>query len=514
MSAQSRTYNTIANSFYGILASAITIVLNFVVRVVLVRQLGEEINGLNSLFLSITNVMLLMEMGIGSAMIIHLYEPVKQNDVLMIKGIMAFYRKVYRYVALIFSLLSLLVAFFLLEHLITTTLPMRRVRLYFILFSCSFTIDFLTYYKRSLLYAEQKNRISSLVTAGCEVVFRTLQIFVLLIYQEYALFIILLSIEKLSANLMSSYFVNKDFPYLKQHNTTILPKEKRQAIFATVKPLMVNQTANTVQQSSSSILISILLGSISIVGYFGNYLLISSVVMLAYSQLGGAFTTSFGNLATENDTWRMQMVYKKSAFILDWIACFCCSAFMVCASDFIHVVFGANFVLDAGSVFLIVLNMLVYLINIPVISVQNAMGLHRYDARNMVFQALSAIVLGYGLGLLWGMHGILLGTLLSIVAFTLLAKGVIIGQVAMGFERSDYLKFMGGEVIKILLVTASSFVLCIMISLPSSIWSIVIYFVIAALLSVTIPALLSFKTYEFKETMHMLKSMINKVLHK
>ena len=78
---KSRTYNSIINSLFGIGASAITVVLNFFVRIILVRQLGAEINGLHNLFQSILSVMSLMELGISTAMIIHLYEPVKNNNI-------------------------------------------------------------------------------------------------------------------------------------------------------------------------------------------------------------------------------------------------------------------------------------------------------------------------------------------------------------------------------------------------------------------------------------------------
>ena len=69
---RSRTYNSILNSLFGIVASVVVTILNFVVRVVLVRELGEEINGLHNLFQSVINVMALMELGISTAMIIHL----------------------------------------------------------------------------------------------------------------------------------------------------------------------------------------------------------------------------------------------------------------------------------------------------------------------------------------------------------------------------------------------------------------------------------------------------------
>lgn len=56
MKEKSRTYNSITNSIWGIASALITVVLNFVVRIVIVRALGEEINGLHNLFQNTINV--------------------------------------------------------------------------------------------------------------------------------------------------------------------------------------------------------------------------------------------------------------------------------------------------------------------------------------------------------------------------------------------------------------------------------------------------------------------------
>ena len=148
MDTRSRTYNSISNSIYGILFSAVTVFLNFFVRIVLVRELGEEINGLHNLFQSITSVMLLMEMGISSAMIIHLYAPIKNHDIEEIKGIMGFYKKVYLYLAIAFMTVSILVSIFLINKLVKSSLPLNTVRIYFLLFALSFAFNYLTQYKR------------------------------------------------------------------------------------------------------------------------------------------------------------------------------------------------------------------------------------------------------------------------------------------------------------------------------------------------------------------------------
>ena len=190
MNTSSRTYNSIVNSTIGLATSAITVALNFVVRVFIVRQLGEEINGLNSLFQSIISMMALMEMGISSAMIIHLYEPIKKKDQDTISGIMSFYKRIYYYVAFSFALVGVLISQLLIERLVTSSIPIDLVRIYFLFFTACFVGNYLTYYKRSLLFAEQKNRISTGITAVCEIIFRGIQIVLLLQWQNYILFLL------------------------------------------------------------------------------------------------------------------------------------------------------------------------------------------------------------------------------------------------------------------------------------------------------------------------------------
>ena len=510
---KSRTYNSIINSLFGVGASAVTVVLNFFVRIILVKQLGAEINGLHNLFQSIVSVMTLMELGISTAMIIHLYEPVKTNDVDMIKGIMSFYRTVYRSIAGIFLAVSVFVDIFLMDRLVTTTVDMALVRLYFLLFGLSFVANYLTYYKRSILFAEQKNRISMGVTAACEVAFRTVQIVLLIVFHQYIIFLLLWIAEKATSNTICAIYVNKRHPYLRNNHAT-LAEEKKRAIFDTVKPLVVNQAANTVQHSAKSILISMLLGNISIVGYYGNYQLIISMFEMVYTQFGGAFTTSFGNLAVENDKKRMAAAYKKAAFVMDWVACILCAGFFVCIQDFIMITFGSSFVLNVISVLSLMLNLVFYLINIPIISIQNAMGLHRLDASYMVVQAILSVLLAYIGGILFKMPGIFFGLLIPLILFTTIRKGIVITKEALGMDRKDYLVFVGFELLKVLLTVVASQSICSIISMQASILSFLIKGIIAVSMGIVIPGLLSFKSTEFKYACGLAKKFTLRILPK
>lgn len=508
MKEKSRTYNSITNSIWGMLSALITIVLNFAVRVFIVRALGEEINGLHNLFQNTINVMALMETGVSSAMIIHLYGPIKNKEINTIKKLILFYRQLYFGIAMGFLTIGLIVDICFLGHIVHTTIDMKAVHIYFLFFSLAFFANYLSYYKRSILFAEQNNRISIISTTISQVIFRGTAILSAVLTHEYLYFLVFLICEKICSNLICNMYVNMHHPYLKHIKSEKLEKEKKDAIFKTIKPLFVNQASLTVRNSANSILISMLLGNISIVGYYGNYQLVISTVQLLFSQMGGAFTTSFGNLATENNRERMYSAYRKSCFIMNSLAFICCAGFIACIQDFIDIVFSSNFVLNFRSVLILVFSMLIYLVSIPIISVQNAMGLHSYDAKAMIIQAMTAIVWGYEAGKFWGMEGILIGLAVPTVIFTLIYKGIIISRVAFGIKVYKYLKDMLSDLLKGIIIIGTVAVLCKYLSLNNTMATMLLKGIASIVISGFLIILFSFKNTYFKETLSLLKNAL------
>ncbi len=63
-----RKKNAIRNIEIGVLNKTVTIICPFILRTILIRELGTEYLGLGSLFTSILQVLNLTELGMGSAM--------------------------------------------------------------------------------------------------------------------------------------------------------------------------------------------------------------------------------------------------------------------------------------------------------------------------------------------------------------------------------------------------------------------------------------------------------------
>ena len=506
----SRTYNSIVNSVVGIFATIITIILNFFVRIVIIKQLGEEVNGIHSLFQSITNMMALIEAGFSTAMVIHLYKPVAEQDKNKIIGIIKFYRKVYIVISIIFILIGLFVNAFFIDDLVKSSIPISQIHFYFLVYMLITPVNYLTYYKISILYAEQNNKIYFIISTISQLIFRMLQIILLFKFKSYSVFLILLILEKITCNLICSKYINKNNPYLKEKNNIELSKKDKKAIFSTVKPIFISNIASNVQGSTKEILISMLQSNVKYVGYFGNYQLITSTAKLLFSQFGGAITSSFGNLAVENNQNKMYEAFKKVSFILNWIAILLCSGFICCIQTFIFLAFGKNFVLPNPVAILIVLELYIYLLNIPIISIQNALGLHKEDQYIMIFQTIASAFVGYFLGRKYGMLGVLIGLLIPQFFLTLINKRIVIYKKAFNIKKNIAIKSILLELLKGIFVCLISISICSLIRTNYIIVNLILKGLISILITFIMFYILSKKSQYYQESINLVKKIIRR----
>lgn len=483
MQAVSRTSQAINNTVYGVIASAITVILNLVLRIIIVDCLGDQINGLHNLFLSTISVLSLVQTGFSTAMIIHLYKPILNHNELRICELLNFYKFLYKRVALIFLTLGIIVDIFIIDKIVTTTIDMTMVRFYFFLFIMSYFVNYSTYYKRSILFAEQKNRVSILATMLSELICRGIAILLIVLFKQYYLFLLMLIVDYYVGNKICSIYVDKHHPYLKKYKTAILSVDYRKQIYKTVKPLMVNQISDTVQKASNSILISMLLGNVAIVGYYGSYILITSTVQLLMSQFGGAFTSGFGNLAAENNESQMAEVFNKGLYVVGAISIILCVSVFGCIQDTILLLFGSSFVLPLSSVSIIIGTLFITILCVPIISVQNAMGLHRLDSSYMVIQAIVAVTLGYIGGKLYGMNGILLGLMIPAIALTLIRKGYVIEHTIFPNIKKHYLKNISIILFQFIIILGIVLFLCHLIYVNILVLNIIIKGIIGFVVS-------------------------------
>lgn len=96
------------NSIWGILSQIVVCVLSLFSRRVMIDTIGVEGVGLNAFLTSIITMLSLAELGIGTAIVYHMYLPLANGDTVQIKRLMNFYKTVYRAIAAAILVLGLI----------------------------------------------------------------------------------------------------------------------------------------------------------------------------------------------------------------------------------------------------------------------------------------------------------------------------------------------------------------------------------------------------------------------
>ena len=113
-----RTKNTARNMLWGLIEKLLQLVLPFVTRTLILKLIGEQYLGLNSLFTSIISVLNLADLGFGTAITFSMYKPIADNDEHKLCALLGYYKTIYRVIGGIVLGVGIAIMPFL-KHLIT-----------------------------------------------------------------------------------------------------------------------------------------------------------------------------------------------------------------------------------------------------------------------------------------------------------------------------------------------------------------------------------------------------------
>ena len=117
-----RTKNASRNIAFGITLKLYQIIMPFIMRTVMIYFMGVQYLGLSSLFSSILQVLNLVELGVGNALVFSMYKPIVEDDTEKICALMKLYRKYYRVIGLVIAAIGLVLTPFV-PYLVKNDLP-------------------------------------------------------------------------------------------------------------------------------------------------------------------------------------------------------------------------------------------------------------------------------------------------------------------------------------------------------------------------------------------------------
>jgi len=406
-----RAINSIKNTGVALLCNLISVVIGFVAQKAFLQTLGLEYAGLNGLFNNIVSMLAIAELGIGTAIVYHLYKPIAEKDISRIKTLMQFYKVSYRVIALIVLILGICIMPFL-HSIVGETSAYESIYAIYALFLADTVISYLLTYKRSILYANEKNYVVNLVHIGYLLLMNALQIATLYIFQNIFIFLGIKVTCRFLENVVITIIANKKYAYLKEKQVEPIDTKTKTDIFTKVKGLIFHKVGGFLVLGSDNIIISVLFG-VKTVGLYTNYSMIVTAIENLLSQVFSSITASIGNLLVEENSEKSYQTYKRLLFFNFVTVTFCTIAFLQLVEPFITIVYGAEYVLPVVVALTIAIKFYFQNMRKTMNGFKEAAGVFYEDRYIPLIEVAVNIVTSVVLGKLIGLAGVFIGTAIS-----------------------------------------------------------------------------------------------------
>lgn len=409
MKNHSRTENSIFNIAGGALFRVIGMFCPFIIRTIIIQVLGVQYLGLNSLFSSILTVLSLSDLGIGGALGYQMYQPIAEGDKNRVCALLKIYRDCYRIIGLIILVLGFVLVPFL-PYLVSGDFPsdINMYALYFIYLANTVLSYFLFAYKKSLLDANQKTGIESLIASATSTVMYIAQIIALFFVRNYYAYAVIIPLSTLLLNIIRSVIVGRLYPEYVCKGTVEKGFVKKLCI--KVRALVGHKIGTTIITSSDSIVVSSILG-LSVLGEYGNYHQIVASLISLIGVIYSSITASIGNSLIKLDKKHVEKNFNTLTLLNSWLVGWCSVCLLVLFQPFMKVWMGEELLLSNTTMVMFVIYFYSWLVRRIGLTYKDAAGMWEQDFWKPYVGSIANLVLNIALCKIIGVAGVVIATI-------------------------------------------------------------------------------------------------------
>lgn len=516
---ESRTKNSLLNFASSIGAQMLMMLMQFVVRTVFIKTLGENYLGLSGLFSNILNLLSLAELGVGNAIIYRLYEPVARDDRRRITILIHFYRKVYLLIGLVIAVIgaALIPALPLLiknyERL--QELHINAVLVYGIFLFQSVSTYWFLAYKQIIIGVKQKQYYATVIGYGFTIGSSILQILLLLLYPNFILYVFIAVFSGILQNLIIARFADKKYPYINDDVPEKLGSDEVRSVFKDCGALMIYKINNVVVKSTDNIVISSFLG-LGQVALYSNYYIFYTTITSLYKKVVVAVGHSLGDLHATHDLDHEYEVFRIMMFVSAILGGTSFVGISTVADEFVLKWLGEKWVLAQPVSILIGLELYTAVFKVFLSKYRTTMGLFQQAKFRPVAGMLINLVISVLLVKPLGVTGVLIGTVAADWLTFMWYDPLIIHR--KGFEnRFPVFRYYGRFLLNFAVssaVCALDMLICRHFFVGHGWFSVIVHAIICSVTTPIALLLISLNTPESAYCFQMAKKLAHTIRHK
>ena len=339
--------NTVNGIFFGGINKIVTIVMPFIIRSIIIHQIGAEYAGLSGLFTSILKVLNMAELGFSSAATFSLYKPIAEEDTDKVCALLCFYRKIFYSVGAIVLGGGLLLIPFL-HLLIDGSYPadINLKVIYIIYLIDSAASYFLFSYKNMILNAYQRVDVITIISTVTHMVTYAIQILLLIVFKSFYAYSVLIVACSVANNLFTARYVSKKFPQYTCKGKLV--KAEKKNIIKNTYGMLLFKICQVTRNSLDSIFISAFLGLTAVAIYDSYYLIFAGIVSIQFiireSMKGG-----IGNKIALNSPEKNHQDMLVFMYLYAWLSSICTACMLCLYQPFVKLWVGADMMLDEAT---------------------------------------------------------------------------------------------------------------------------------------------------------------------
>lgn len=417
----SRVHKSLLNAKVNLVFYFLSLFFAFFSRKTFLDCLGAEFIGLTGTLGNILGYLNLTELGISASIGYFLFKPLQSNNRQEIQEILSLLGYLYNWIGSIIFVSAFIISLFFPLIFAKTALGLGIIYFSFYSLLGSSLIGYFINYRQILLSADQKNYLVAIYLQSANLIKIASQIFLAYTYQNLYLWVGIEFLFGLIGCIVLNWKINKEYPWLKVNKKQgkLLLKKYPEVITKT-KQVFIHKIKDFILTKSDELLIFLFV-SLKMVAFYGNYMIIINKIILLFLSITGSVGASVGNLVAEGNKKHMLKIFWEYTTIQHTIAASLCFSLYNFLEPFIAHWLGSEYIMDHRILILLIIYIYIANSRSAVDSFNYAHGLYAD-----VWAAWTELIINVSItiicGLKWGIIGILLGKITSLIPIVVIWK--------------------------------------------------------------------------------------------
>lgn len=384
---------SLINVGVSIFFKVILLVLALMARRFLIKYVGNEANGLASLYASIVGFLSVAELGVGSAITFCMYKPIVDDDTTKVSALYRLFTKLYFVIGGIIFAGGLIIMPFL-PHLASGSTEGVNLYFTFLLMLVSTVLSYMFSSKTSVINAYKNNYITTSINSIGLTIQYALQILMVCLFHSFELYLACTIFSVLIQWGATSVYFNKKYKNIREIKVSV-DDDTKSSVIKNVKAMFMHKIGAVLVNTVDSLIISAFIGVV-ILGKYSNYTTIMNsmvgVIILFFNPL----TSIIGHLCIKNSLEEIKKYYNffHTFNFISGLVFFL--GYYAIIDNLVTICFGPNLEMAKSISFVITINYFIQYMRQATLLFRDATGTFYYDRWKPLFEGLLNVVLSIG----------------------------------------------------------------------------------------------------------------------